>query len=695
VKFTVTNAKITLVHLALLAVVYIRRSCVRQVIEHKASGAHQRSFDGLARSYGWDDDLIKVIDIDDGRSGTDATKRTGFQWLRQQIFEGRVGAIFCWEASRLARDNSDFAQLIKLCAASNTLIVDEKAVYDPNNINDLVYLGLMGVLSHAESQRIGDRSKSTRLSMAKTGELHLRPATGYVYNNEGKLVLDPRKKVQEAIRLVFSTFEKYGSAGKVVKHFNRNKKMFPTLKKGRGKNGVIEWGKISSARALDILKNPAYAGTYVYGLSKTNSEMLAPDSSEQIKKKEFLSLDSDEVVIRHGHHEGFITWDKYTKNQKNLKDNCYVSNFASRGAIRDGSALLQGMVVCATCKTKSTTHYDGRDGSGNYTCDRGRKNYKENTCFSITARRLDRVVIDELMKAVKPAQLQLTIRELEEASRETKADDCSDLEELTQARAERDEAQMRLESINPRNKLVFRLYDNQLEEKMDVVRRLEKKHARALKTSRRELTDESLQLLSSLPQDLRAFWEGAEVTNAERKQLLRFLIHKVTVKRGKDSKYQDVIIHWLSGATTMLTIVANGRFMHPEAVALMRKLAPDHTVTQIIDHLHKAGFRSKGDKEWFSRDAVRQAFKAYGIECACFDKPREGDKPRGDGRYSTPAVAKMLNVSSNTISILCKEGVLDSVRNTPRGAQWIKISPEQVAALKKPYPIKRPRSKTS
>ncbi|MCA1568291.1 MAG: recombinase family protein [Acidobacteria bacterium] len=683
-KFGATSPKITPKHLSSGAIVYIRRSHPRQELEHSASGIHQRSFSEMARSFGWPNDQIKVIDLDDGRSATSTTKRKGYQWLRQEVFEGRVGAIFCWEASRLGRDNSDFAQLVKLCAATDTLIIDEKGVYDPNNTHDRIYLGLMSVLYDAESVRIGDRTQATKRAKAEAGQLALRPPVGYVRDDKGKLILDPRKKVQKVLRLFFSMFDKLRSSRQVVKHFNLNDIQFPKLIRSRGKKSEIEWKEFTCERAESILHNIIYAGTYAYGRTKTTNEMLAAEATEQKKKR----VHSDEAIIKHGAHEGYITLKEYHWNQKILEENRYGPGFRFKGAAREGSALLQGMVFCGTCLWKLTSRYDSKRGSGSYACVAKSIRFARPVCFSIIARRLDMVVVDAFFDAVSPAQLQLTLRGLEEVHNETRVDDAREQEELENAKAECVKAKRRFYAIGPENTLVFKECEKNLQEKMREVKRLEEQNSKALQGSRPELTEENLRSLLELPQHLRAFWESATTTNVERKQLLRCLISRVDVKRREDSKYQDVLIHWASGAITPLPIIRSARFRHPELVELVRRLAPDHTITQIIDRLHEAGFRpSRAGRERFTPEGVLAIFKSYGIKLTCPDRPMTGDKPRGDGRYSATAVAKMLNVCNHTIYRLCASGILHAIRSPGKqGVYWIDITPEQVSALKDRLP---------
>lgn len=193
-KFSGANPKITARHLSLLAVIYVRQSTVRQVVKHKGSALFQRSFVELARHYGWPDDLIVVNDQDLGFSGGDVAGRAGYKSLRQLIFEGRVGAVFCAEESRLDRNFSAFTQLIALCAACNTLIIDEMGVYDPNNDNDWTFLGHTGVSNEGERRRMVQRSIAVTRTMVEARELRLMPPTGYVYDDNNNLVIDPDEK---------------------------------------------------------------------------------------------------------------------------------------------------------------------------------------------------------------------------------------------------------------------------------------------------------------------------------------------------------------------------------------------------------------------------------------------------------------------------------------------------------------------
>lgn len=677
------NPKITPKHLSLLAVVYIRRSSMPQVIEHTASGAYQRSFHDVALSYGWEDNLIKEIDLDDGKSGASTANRAGFQWIRQQIYEGRVGAIFCWEASRLARDNSDFAQLIKLCAAYDTLIIDEKGVYDPDNLNDRIYLGIMGVLGEAEVRRFAERTKATKRLKAAAGELRMRPPTGYVYDDEGgKLILDPNEEVQNAIRLFHSKYDEYESAYQVVKYFNREGIKFPVLVRCRGKKSQISWVPLMCCRALYILHSPVYAGAYVYGRSKIIPEMLGADTSEQKKRRIRFSLDSREVVLIRGTHEGYISWEKFLENQQRLAASKHVGG----GGVRNGAALLHRIVECGCGRRMRVQHYSRAtpQKGPSYQCNYEQVTFGKKICLHVNARQVDRAVSNALLDALSPAQLSMTLNALEQVDEQAEANDQLHLAVLERARDDLDAARRKFDSIDPDNWLVAKEYEKRMQEKYLEVQRLEERRAKALKVSKQRSPNEVRQALSAVGEDLRTVWEHTALTNAERKKVVRCLISKVTIQKHTDPKCVGVTIHWATGASTPLTIFKNPRrSLDPKTVEYIRSLARTHTLNQIVKRLNEEGIKPKRSDN-YNRYSLASFFRSNGIELACPGRPNGNDQPRGDGRYPLPAVAKMLNRHVNTIDRWRKRGILDATRDAPRGAYWIKLDTEDIRKLKKP-----------
>ena len=245
-----------------------------QVRDNIASTARQYDLAQSAEQFGWPKEHIHVIDQDQGHSGASALGRDGFQYLMAEVGLGRAGAVLSLEASRLARSCSDWYRLIEICGLTDTLVIDEDGVYDPTQYNDRLLLGIKGTMSEAELHWIRSRLLGGKLEKARTGQLRSRPPTGLVYDPAGQIVLDPDEQVQQALRLVFDTFERVGAALGVVQYFAENRLRFPTRLYGGSRDGQLPWRPLDHGRVLAILHNPSYAGTYVYGRTKTRNVVL-------------------------------------------------------------------------------------------------------------------------------------------------------------------------------------------------------------------------------------------------------------------------------------------------------------------------------------------------------------------------------------------------------------------------------------
>jgi DNA invertase Pin-like site-specific DNA recombinase len=221
-----TPAKLRSEHLNRQAFIYVCQSTLLQVHEHTASTARQYHLVERARVLGWPPDRISVIDQDQGHSGASAVGRAGFERLLTEGGMGRAGAVLSLEASRLARSCSDWYRLLEICALTDTLVIDEDGLYDPNQYNDRLLLGFRGTLSEAELHWLRSRLLGGKLEKARQGQLRFRLPVGLVFDAEQRIGLDPDAEVQQAVRLVFAVFDDTGSVLAVVKHFTDNHLLF-------------------------------------------------------------------------------------------------------------------------------------------------------------------------------------------------------------------------------------------------------------------------------------------------------------------------------------------------------------------------------------------------------------------------------------------------------------------------------------
>src|SRR5215207_5593009 len=262
-------SKVTAAHLARTAYLYVRQSTLRQVINNTESGERQYALRQRAVSLGWPASQVVVIDTDQGQSGASADGREGFQRLVADVGLGKAGIVLGLEVSRLARNNADWHRLLEISALAGTLICAEDGLYDPADFNDRLLLGLKGTMSEAELHFIRARLQGGILSKARRGELPMPLPVGLVTDPAGSVVLDPDSAVQQALRQLFDTFARTGSARAVVQAFNRDGLLFPTRIRSGPRKGELAWGALRHWRVLRTLHNPRYAGAFAYGQRRT------------------------------------------------------------------------------------------------------------------------------------------------------------------------------------------------------------------------------------------------------------------------------------------------------------------------------------------------------------------------------------------------------------------------------------------
>jgi DNA invertase Pin-like site-specific DNA recombinase len=678
--------KIRVEHLDRQALIYVRQSTPMQVRDNVASTARQYDLARRAEQFGWPQGRIHVIDQDQGRSGASTLGRDGFQYLMAEVGLGRVGAVLSLEASRLARSCSDWYRLIEICGLTDTLVIDEDGVYDPTQYNDRLLLGIKGTMSAAELHWLRSRLLGGKLEKARTGQLRSRPPTGLVYDPIGQLVLDPDERVQEALRLVFDTFERVGAALGVVQYFAENQLHFPCRHYGGSRDGQLNWRPLDHGRVLAILHNPTYTGTYVYGRTKTRNVVLAGEEP-RIKGRTRRVVAEDWPFVLHDHHPGYLTWEQFQRNQRRLLENCTVDHQERRGALREGAALLQGLVLCGRCGRRMTIRYMDDGKTPVYECNQLHKQRGEKTCQSLRGDRIDEAVARVFLEAMRPAQLEVSMAAIDQISEQARKADRQWELMGERARYEAELARRRFQAVDPENRLVARTLERDWEAKLVEGERLERESAARTTLSTRLVDPAERARILALAQDLPALWQAATTTQIERKQLLAFLIKDVCLTRAETTI--GVAIRWRTEACTVLNIPrpkrsCDARRTDPVALVRLRALAADTSDSQIARILDQEGFRS-GTGRPFTTNVVKQLRYSYSIASGCPDQPGScADGYRADGRCSAGVAAGLLNVTVSTIADWCKSGVLDGLQSTPHGPWWIRLTPETIARLRKP-----------
>jgi len=354
------NPKIAEHHRSRPAYVYLRQSTPYQVRHHQESTERQYALREKALELGWSESLIHTLDRDLGKTGTEMAAREDFKTLVAEVSMGQVGAVFALEVSRLARSNLDWHRLLELCALTETLVIDEDGCYDPADFNDGLLLGLKGAMAQAELHFLHARLQGGKLNKAKKGELRFPIPVGLCYDEQGRTIRDPDAEVQGAVSLVFRLFRETDSAFGVMQRFAESGLRFPKRAYGGAWDGKIIWGRLTHSRVLSMLKNPAYAGMYVFGRYQYRRQ-INPEGGVQ-KRIQAVGM-SDWRVSLQEHHEGYITLEEFFKNQERLaKNRTNGEETLLAGPAREGLALLQGLLLCGTCGRALTVRYTGNGG---------------------------------------------------------------------------------------------------------------------------------------------------------------------------------------------------------------------------------------------------------------------------------------------------------------------------------------------
>jgi DNA invertase Pin-like site-specific DNA recombinase len=507
------------------------------------------------------------------------------------------------EASRLARNNSDWYRLIEICGVSGTLIADESAVYNPREPNDRLLLGVKGTLSEAELFTLRTRLYEGRWNKARKGLLRFPLPVGYVIAADGAWVLDPDTQVRERLSYVFNSFRRRGVVRAVVRDLRQQGLELPTRVTAKEAYGSLIWKEPTLSTVFRILHNPAYAGAYVYGRSEYLSERRSPKTG---KASAHVRNVAQWPVRINEHHPAYIRWEEFVKNQEQLRQNWGRDD--NRGVPREGRALLQGIVYCGVCGRKMSVQNRSvkESRSPSYICMQGYQNGEEKTCQSMTSRPIDAVVAEAFLAAISPVNLRVATQVMDQIEQELVSQRRQRELQLEQARYDARLAQRQYDSVDPSNRLVAAELERRWNEKLERVTELERAFAQAERDAEWKLTPEERAAITELSHDLPAIWSAETTTNQERKQLLRMAIESVQVDGITQTGQIEVQIRWRSGTVAMLNVkrTAPGECSlktPEEAVSRIHKMAPRRTYAEIATALNRAGLHSAFGRRFTSQ----------------------------------------------------------------------------------------------
>jgi len=661
--------KITSDHLGRGAFVYIRQSTADQLLHNLESRRRQYGLADRARQLGWT--IVEVIDDDLGRSGG-GINRPGFERLLTAICEGRVGAVFAIEVSRLARNGRDWHTLIEFCGLVGTIIVDEDGIYDPRHPNDRLLLGMKGTMSELELSLFRQRSHEALKQKARRGALFLSVAAGYVRAGRDRIEKDPDQRVQDALRLVFAKFAEFQSVRQVHVWLRDEGIALPVACHKAAEGRSIAWRLPLYNTVHNILTNPVYAGAYAFG--RTMSKVSVEDGRKRVNRGVRRPMAEWDVLLK-DQHEGYISWSEFERHQQVIANNATGKGSAAvRGAVRRGELLLAGLLRCGHCGRKLYVGYGGK--AGRYYCQGALVNHGTARCISFGGLRADDAVGAEVLQVLKPLGIDAAVRALATQTSEISAAQRQLELALQKAHFSTTYARRQYDAVDPANRLVAGELERRWNEALQVVRRLEVEIAEIEAKKPAPLGEEERRQLMQLGADLELAWSHPAATAETRKRILRTALHEIVVRI--EGGFIQMVLHWQGGDHTALQLKINGvgkhRWTVPEdTLSLIRELArlmPDQQIARLLNRAGKPTGRGNG----WTKARVCSFRSHHGI--AVYRQSEWGER----GEITLEAAARIMDVSIMTALRMVRRDIIKG-RQLCRGAPWV-IKAEDLAAYR-------------
>jgi len=668
---TEAHAKINASHLKRDAYLYVRQSTVRQVFENQESTKRQYALRQRAVALGWPIERVIVIDSDLGQSGASSTDREGFQRLVAEVGMGRAGIALGLEVSRLARNSTDWHRLLEICALSHTLILDEDGIYDPCNFNDRLLLGLKGTMSEAELHVLHARLRGGILNKARRGELQGPLPVGLVYDDRGRVVLDPDAQVQASLRHFFATYRRTGAARATVKTLRDEKVLMPCRLRTGAHKGELVWAPLEHWRALQLLHNPRYAGAFFFGRFRSRKLADGTMKVEALPRDEWLTL-------LPGAHEGYISWEDYETNQRLLREQAQARGHdRRRSPPREGPSLLQGLVLCGKCGARMTVRYHQRGAAlrPNYICQREGIERGTPICQDIPGAGVDDAVGDTLVAMMTPVALEVALTVQHELATRIDEADKMRKQQVERARYEADLARRRFMQVDPDNRLVADSLEAEWNDRLRALAGAQEDYERRRAQDALVVDEQQRTRILALASDFPRLWRDPRTSMRDRKRMVRLLVEDVTLVRAA-----EIRAHLrLRGGTTHSLVLPlpkcswELRQTAPEVIREIDALLDRHTDQEIADILNERGRRS-GEGLAFSRRIVLRLRRDHGLT------PRL-DRLRASGMLTIGEMARKLRVSTSTVKAWAGASLLRRERYNDKGQRL--YAPLDGATLRK------------
>lgn len=672
-------------HRAKLAYVYVRQSSAGQVRQHQESTELQYRLVDRAAVLGWPRERIEVIDDDLGKSGASGSERCGFQRLIAEIGLGKAGLVLSLDASRLARNNRDWHQLLELCSMFGVLIGDGERLYEPGAYHDRLLLGLSGIMSEAELHQIRLRLHQGERQKAMRGELRLPLPAGLAYAPGGAIILNPDEEVQARLRFVFDRFRELQSAKAVMRDLQRHGLLLPVRPIRGPAPHAVAWVAPDSFRVLQILQRPSYAGAYVWGQRRQDPTRRRAGRAHGATVK--VAIEQWPVCLRDA-HPGYIGWEEFVANQKRLVNNVARRVDERPGVPRKGSALLQGVAVCGRCGRRMALHYSGPHADYPvYHCSADQTRTGRPRCQEVRALQVDAEVERVLLASLAPDQIALAAAAVGQIEAETRLLGRQWDLRRERARYETDRARRQYDAVEPENRLVARSLERAWEDRLRQAEEVEQAFERWRGEQPGPFGPAERAEVLALAEDLPRVWSTA--APAERKQILRLVVREVVLDQKRTPGQIWMRIIWQTGTSSehLLQRRVQSYAACASADQLERRVRElnaegrmDHEVAQVLNAEQIMSARGVP----FRGETVHLLRKQWGIPTAKINGVAPNPPRWPDGSYSVQGAAEALGVTAQTVFKWLRRGRLTG-RQLAKAQPWqISITDEQITALRAP-----------
>lgn len=681
------DGKVTGRHRDALAVVYVRQSTRQQVLDHGESTRLQYALVDRAVALGWQAGRVLVIDDDLGKSGTSAIARPGFQRLVSEVSLGHVGLVLGIEMSRLARSGKDFYQLLELCALSGALLADTDGVYDPGDHNDRMLLGLKGTMSEVELHLIKQRMQAGKVNKARRGELSFALPMGYLRRPSGEAVLDPDEQIQAVVRLVFAKFTELGTLYGVLRYLVDNAVDLPMRARSGPDKGEVAFRRPTRPTLQWMLHSPIYAGIYAYGRRRVDPRRKIPGRPGSGKT---VTAEDQWLVMIPGALPAYISEETWRSNLARLAAN--AARAEQPGAVRRGTALLSGLVHCGRCGTRMTVRYHARDGvkTPDYGCARALTDYGGPLCQRMAGRGIDTFVTEQVLAALAPAALEVSLHAAEQIEADRARVDRIWRQRLERAQIAADRARRCYRLAEPENRLVVRQLEHDWEHALAAQQQLREDYERFTAARPATLTRAEREAITAKAADVPALWRAESTTDADRKELIRAVLEKVTIAIVGESEQVTCTLTWAGGHTTTGTAIRAVRTLeqlsyYPQLVARIRELAQQgHRARPIARILAAEGFRPAKGSDTIGVRAIEHLLEQLGFPP---NRRRRAAAPPGEEpgpeEWWLDDLATELGMPPITLHAWASKGWVQGRRLSVPPHRWIlHADPDELAALR-------------